>query len=370
MLAKVGDLHLGTRNGDANFREFIHNYIMDFMLPMFVMNGVKDIIQAGDMFDVRRSISGHEKKWLEDVFVPECKKLGITWHLLVGNHDITLRNSNKVHHQSLLSKLAPEIFKVYSEAEVANIQGDDYLMLPWINKENHESSIAALIQAKRKSVPFCIGHLEMAGFPMYQGSISEEGQVEDHLFDHFERVDTGHYHTRSFQRNINYLGTPYHLNWQDHKDGTNRGFELYNPKTKETTVVSNTVEQTLFVTVDYSYELLSEDDTARKAFNKPEHFEWMKGKMIKIYVKDSDNTRHFNKFCECIRAAETAGYTYIHEKVMSTTKVADVDEEKLHVDTIGVFREYIADQRDLEVDLDALTKLSEDILAEAYNSVQ
>jgi len=61
------------------------------------------------------------------------------------------------------------------------------------------------------------GHFEFANFPMHKGVDNLHGMATD-MFQKYELVCSGHYHTRSQRDNIVYLGTPYEINWQDYGD--------------------------------------------------------------------------------------------------------------------------------------------------------
>ena len=79
-------------------------------------------------------------------------------------------------------------------------------------------------QMKQSQAQLCMGHFEISGFAMYRGMESHEG-LDRNIFDKFAMVFSGHYHTRSSDGHIYYLGNPYELTWQDYND--QRGFHLF-----------------------------------------------------------------------------------------------------------------------------------------------
>ena len=88
------------------------------------------------------------------------------------------------------------------------------------------------------------------------GYIMEEGISSD-LFEKFERVYSGHFHTRSNQGGIYYLGNPYEIFWNDYKD--KRGFHIFDTETLEHTPINNTYR--IFYNIyydDYCIFLLSQ----------------------------------------------------------------------------------------------------------------
>ena len=67
-------------------------------------------------------------------------------------------------------------------------------------------------------------------------------------FNKFEKVYSGHYHTRSTDGKIYYLGNPYEMFWNDVKD--DRGFHIFDTETLEHTPVNNPYR--LFYNVYYT----------------------------------------------------------------------------------------------------------------------
>ncbi len=62
-----------------------------------------------------------------------------------------------------------------------------------------------------------MGHLELIGFRVHRGYIMEHG-TDASIFNKFEKVFSGHYHTRSDNGKIFYLGNPYEMYWNDCND--------------------------------------------------------------------------------------------------------------------------------------------------------
>jgi DNA repair exonuclease SbcCD nuclease subunit len=67
------------------------------------------------------------------------------------------------------------------------------------------------------------------------------------IFDKFDLVFSGHYHHRSSDKHIHYLGNPYELTWQDYNDP--RGFHLFDTDTRTIDFIRN--PHTMFARVEY-----------------------------------------------------------------------------------------------------------------------
>ena len=58
---------------------------------------------------------------------------------------------------------------------------------------------------------------------MNKEMISDHG-LQKKVFEGFDMVLSGHYHTKSSQENITYLGTQYEITWSDYNDP--KGFHV------------------------------------------------------------------------------------------------------------------------------------------------
>ena len=81
-----------------------------------------------------------------------------------------------------------------------------------------------------------MGHLELNGFRVNQQITMDHG-IDGDVFNKFERVFSGHYHTKSDNGNIFYLGNPYEIYWTDIEDV--RGFNIFDTETLEHIPVIN-----------------------------------------------------------------------------------------------------------------------------------
>lgn len=360
-IVKLGDLHVGVRGGNIHFRNFIKAWLLEYFLPWCVANGVDRIIQYGDFFDVRKSLYGLDKEWIEKEFIPACVDAGIDWDLLIGNHDIQLRHSNRSFHQSIFTEICPEIFSVYSEPTEVEIDGELHLMLPWINEEGREGSnydqcIEAIKNSKAK---YCHGHLEMEAFPLNRVSNCEHG-MDVSIFAKFERVDTGHFHCRSERQNITYVGTPYPLTWIDH--GDERGFDVWDSETGKTEFIKS--DQTLLTQVCYDYDAIADDADLLKTLKDEDRIQKaFGGRIVKIFVKSKSNSRHYKAFMDAIRKAGCIDYQVVDETVTALVEVK-VDETALHMDTAATLTDYISQQDQLDADPMLVNQIAIELLGD------
>lgn len=355
-IAKIGDLHIGSRGGSRYVRDFIKNYLINYFIPELKDAGITQVFQFGDTFDIRKYLLGRDKEWLKEELVPALRAAGITWQGIIGNHDITLAESNKINWPSFLMEIAPDVFTYYSEPTEIILEGKKVLALPWINKENYDASVKAI---QDTDAEYCFAHLELAGFKMYQSSTCDHGQIDAALLSKFKRVDTGHFHTRSFEGNIQYLGTPYHLTWEDYKDGTNRGFYIDDLTEGGEVFIANSVEQTLFRFVEYDYTTFSSDDEGN--WINPEWLDntlGIKGQIVKVIVNNRDNSKHYEKFCDALKRCGCIDYNFIDRTVTVSKEKVEVTEEMVAADAVEVLKSDVRAANNIQRP-DAVCKLAE-----------
>lgn len=347
-IAKIGDTHVGSRSGSQHVRDFIKSYLINYFIPEVQDAGIKKIFSMGDFFDVRKFMYGRDKDWLDQELIPALRAAGITWDGIIGNHDITLADDNRINWPSYLQDTAPDVFTFYAEPTVVEYDGVPVLLMPWINKTNYEQCLKAIVET---TAEYMFGHLELEGFQMYQGSVCTEGQISVELLRKFKRVDTGHFHTRSQDGNIRYLGSPYHLTWEDYKDGTNRGFYIDDLVKNEVMFIENMEHQSMFRVVEYDYSKLENDEKAKANWKDPEWLNdslGLRGQIVRIVVENRDNSRHYQSFTDAIKRVQCIDYNFIDKTVTVQANEVTVTEEMIATDAVEVIKKDINDSPNIE----------------------
>ena len=340
-LAIITDQHFGARKG----ADYIHNYFKKFydnvFFPYLEKNKIDTIVNMGDTFDNRRNIDIQSLEWVKINYFDRLQQMGITVHTVIGNHDIYYKDTNDVNSVDLLLREYNNII-VYKEPTTINLGGLDILLLPWITEENKMRTLEAMDTTKADVV---MGHLELNGFVATRGHMMEHG-MDTSVFDKFYKVYSGHYHTRSDNGKIYYLGNPYEMFWNDVND--TRGFHIFDTKTIEHKPVNNPYR--LFYNLYY-------EDTNYKLFDTRE----FKDKIVKVVVKKKTDQKQFEKFIDKLYNSGIQDLKIIENFVLTESADFEVEETE---NTIGILNRYI-DESEFEGDKTLIKGILQKIYTEA-----
>lgn len=230
-IAFVGDLHIGIKQADSFMEKYQLKFFNKCLFPYLKKHNIKTVIQTGDWFDSRRAIRHSSMKLTRDSIIPKIIENDQHWYVLVGNHDMGVREN--IHPNACTELLGTyDCFTVIDKPCTHNLEGINIDLIPWICREN-KTEVMDFIE-NSKSL-YCMGHFELSGFYYYKG-IKSEGRSKKFL-SNYNQVWSGHYHTASENENIKYLGTPYQLTFGDADDP--RGFWVYDTETKEIEFIQN-----------------------------------------------------------------------------------------------------------------------------------
>src|SRR5579885_2504875 len=230
--AIITDSHFGARNDLPALQHNMGRFYSEIFFPTLDKHGIKTVLHGGDYTDRRKYVNYATARMVFDGYRTPIRERGIHEYIVLGNHDCYLKHTNDINSVEELCRDDATVTVIKHPVEM-EIDGCEFLMLPWICDANREDSMR-LIQESRASV--VLGHLQLAGFSMYRGQVNEDG-MSAKLFDRFELVMSGHYHHKSQSGPVHYLGAPYPMTWQDYRDP--RGFHLFDTETHELTFIEN-----------------------------------------------------------------------------------------------------------------------------------
>jgi DNA repair exonuclease SbcCD nuclease subunit len=232
-IALITDTHWGVRNDSPVFLDYFKKSIDEFFLPYLEKHNIQHCIHLGDLVDRRKYININTAHRLNTDFLKPLNRTGIKTHIIAGNHDEYYKDTYEVNVLRELVAGKYHNIDIYSVPTNITIDGTDLLLLPWITPDNEEYAINAI---KTTKAQICLAHLDLAGFEMYKGMVSDHG-TDISLFDGFDRVVTGHYHHRSTHGNITYMGAFTEHIWSDYNDP--RGFAILDTETRILDFVDN-----------------------------------------------------------------------------------------------------------------------------------
>ena len=339
-VAVITDTHYGARKGSTHLHNYFQLFYDNIFFPTLEREKIDTVIHMGDIFDSRKSIDYQSLEWAKQVVFEPLRKYKV--YAITGNHDCYYKNTNHVNSPELLLNDYSNI-STFSKATEINIDGLDILLLPWINSENYDESLEAIQNSKSK---VAMGHLEINGFKATRGHMMEDGMDTD-VFSKFNAVYSGHFHTRSTDGKINYLGNPYEMYWNDVND-RNRGFHLFDTDTLEHTPINNPYQ--LFFNLYY-------EDTPHQMLDITKYDQ----KILKVIVRKKSNPKQFEKYIDKLYSSNLAELKIVENFDFTEGEEFEADESE---DTISLLNRYIQES---EVDLDksVITEILQDVYREA-----
>ena len=344
-IAIITDQHFGCRKNSKLFHDYFLKFYEDVFFPTLEKEGITTVIVMGDTFDSRKGIDFGALTWAKNNYYDRLKKMGITVHTIVGNHTAYYKNTNDINAVDLLLREYDNV-KTYSETTSIEVGGLNILLVPWINSDNQEMSHALI---KKSRAPVCMGHLELVGFRVHRGYIMEHG-TDASLFNKFDKVFSGHYHTRSDNEKIFYLGNPYEIYWNDCND--TRGFHLFDTETQEHTAVDNPYRL---------FHVLYYEDHDHQLFDASQ----LQNKIVKVVVKKKSDQVKFEKFIDKLYSANVAELKIVENFALTEAAEFEAFESE---DTLSILNRYI-EEAEIDLDRSKVQKLIQEVYQEACELV-
>ena len=342
-VAIITDTHYGCRKGSKLFQDYFESFYKNIFFPTLEQHGITTVIHMGDAFDSRKSIDYQSLEWTKRVVLDPLLKYNV--HMLVGNHDAYYKNTNNVNSPSLLLQNYSNI-KTYSDPEVVKIGNLNTLFIPWICADNEEKTLRLI---KKSGCKVAMGHLELNGFESYRGHTMDDG-MDSIVFDGFTKVFSGHYHTRSTNGVVFYLGNPYEMYWNDVND--TRGFHIFDTETLEHTPVNNPYRM---------YYIIHYEDTNYQTFDTREY----ENKIVKVIVRKKTNTKKFEKFIDKLYTSNVAELKIVENFQIEENENFEAFESE---DTLSVLNRYI-EESEINLDKKIIQKMFKEIYQEACELV-
>lgn len=344
-IAIIGDTHFGARNDSVNFDLFFKKFYDEVFFPYLDEHQIKTVFHMGDVFDRRKFINFSILKSCREYFFDKLKERNIDMLVIPGNHDTYYKNTNEVNSIDLLLREYDNI-KIIEDPSTFVVGGCTFTFVPWMCAENYDNVMALLKDPGHSEI--CVGHFEIEGFDMFRGVKNDGGMSRD-VLKNFEAVFTGHFHHRSAQDNIYYLGSPYGFTWSDYDDP--RGFHIFNTVSRELNFIQNPFE--MFHKIYY-------DDRKELNFD----FTQYKKACVKLVVSHKTDFPRFDKFLESLYNNEVIELTIYED--FSEFESESMGETANIEDTMTMLSEFV-DQTETIQDKDKLKTLLKTLYVEAQH---
>jgi len=283
-IAILNDTHAGCRNSSDIFMDYQERFYAEVFFPYLIENDIKHILHLGDYYDNRKTINFKALQHNRKIFLEPMRELGITMDIIPGNHDVYYKNTNELNALKELQGHYMNEVNLVMKPTVVDYDGMAIALVPWINTENEKESLEFLANCKADIVG---AHLELQGFEMSKGLPCMEGMDRKH-FDRFDMVMTGHFHAKSTQNNIHYLGSQMEFFWNDCNDP--KHFHILDTETRELTPVVNPI--TIYEKIYYDHENM----------RKFKDLSYLDNKFVKVIVTNKGDPYEFERFIDRVQS--------------------------------------------------------------------
>tara|TARA_Y100001973_G_scaffold95858_1_gene149858 strand:+ start:231 stop:1268 length:1038 start_codon:yes stop_codon:yes gene_type:complete len=279
-VAIITDQHIGFKKGSKLYHDYFLKFYDEVFFPTIKKLGITTVLDLGDTFDNRKGVDLYSLDWAKTSYFDRLETLGINLISVVGNHTAYYKNTNEINTNNLLLREYDNI-TLFSECEELEVGGLPILFIPWINVENSERTYKKIKESKCE---VAMGHLELNGFTATHGHVMEHGASID-CYNKFKQVFSGHYHTRSNNGKIYYLGNPYEMFWNDVND--KRGFHIWDTKTLKLKTINNPHQL---------YKIINYNDTPRQLTKFSEYTD----KIVKVIVRQKSDEKEYDRFMDSL----------------------------------------------------------------------
>jgi DNA repair exonuclease SbcCD nuclease subunit len=190
---------------------------------------------------------------------------------------------------------------------------------------------------------------------MDRGNVCHGG-IDRKTLNKYDMVLTGHFHHKSNDGHIYYVGTPGEMTWSDYNDP--RGFHIFDTATRELEFIQNPYRMFHQVTYD--------DGEQDFEFWKNYDFSPLKETFVKVVVLNKQNPYLFDNVLDNLYKIGVCDISIVED--FTDTNLED-DQELIDQaeDTMTILSKYI-DNLTLNVEAEKLKTLMRELYVEALNT--
>lgn len=347
-IAILNDTHCGIRNSSEIFNKNAEQFYEEVFFPYLIENDIKQIVHLGDYYDHRKFINFKALSSNRKHFLHKLREYGMSMDIIPGNHDTFYKNTNELNSlKELLGHYMNEVH-IVMEPTVMNYGSLKLGLIPWICQDNYERSMDFIAKCDADIIG---AHLELSGFEVMRG-MKHHGGMDPNLFKRFELVMSGHFHCRSHEGNIKYLGSQLEFFWSDAHDP--KYFHILDTETRELTAVHN--PNTLFEKIVYDDENLDYSNYDVKHLNQ---------KFVKIVVKNKTDLFTFDRFVD--RVINESPLEVKIQENFEEFLGDNVEDESVSLEDTQTLLDTYVDNVETDLDKPALKVQMRDLMKEAQS---
>ena len=303
-VAIITDIHFGVRNGSKFFLDNYEKFFEQVFFPTLDEQGITHLWILGDTWEYRTRIDSVSLWRAQQMFFDRLEERGIKVTIIYGNHDVAYKNRNDINSIDFLGKMYPNMHVVKTH-ETIEFDGTPINFISWVNNANLADSLEFI-----NSCPPTVlcGHFEIKSFEMIKGHVCEHG-FDKSLFNRFDQVYSGHFHTVSTDGRIFYISNPSQTNWSDY--GLDKGFRIFDTTTRDLEFIPNPFD--VYAKIAYN------DDIDIVEFPYHEYAEMIVRVFIQSYA--TTNQHKLSLFMEKLNA------------VVHSADLVEVDETSFNSET-------------------------------------
>lgn len=345
-VAILNDTHCGIRNSSDIFLDNAEKFYSDVFFPYLLEHNISHIVHLGDYYDNRKFVNFRALNRNRNHFLKPLREHGITMDIIRGNHDTYYKNTGELNAlKELLGHYMNEVTIIH-EPTVMDYDGFKMGLVPWIDDANEKQSMDFIANAKCDWIG-C--HADIIGYEMFRGTIAPHG-LDRSIFKRFEHVISGHFHVKSTQDNITYLGSQMEFFWNDAHD--KKYFHILDTETRELTAIHN--PHTLFHRITYN-----DVETDYLHYD----LDGVDGKFVKLVVVNKSDSFTFDRFVE-----------RLNNRNLLELKIAEnfneflgnsVDDHEVSVDDTSTLLNSYIDGVDTDLDKDRIKTEMNTLMVEA-----
>ena len=337
-IAIINDTHWGARSDSQIFLDYFTDFFREQFFPYLKENNIDTVLHLGDLMDRRKFVNFNTLNIVRNEFMEPLLHAGVSVHCILGNHDTFYKNTNDLNSVNELFGDRYSNFLIYQNPIDLEFDGVKIGIVPWVNSENRDGTLEYLKNTKSNII---CGHFELNGYEVMRG-LPFDGGMSDECLRRFDMVLSGHFHTRSVQNNVTYLGTQYQITFSDLND--RKGFHVFDTETRDLEFIENPRKKFFKISYDDSEGF----DISQFPFKE------YKNAYVKLFVDNKTKPYLFDRFLDNLYDVPVSNVTVVEDYGGEDELEEDVD---LSLDTVSIISNEVNDMKELNVEQKTKLKL-------------